>query len=950
MLPLPRGRVEGAVLPGRGGDARRRRLARRPHVPRAIRGHLLFLASTAARREAERARRLLPLVAARCAALLFRGERGRVYRDGGALARAPATPPRSRCGDELGAALARRRARAARDRAAAAARHGFGLGLRLAAATLVLLVPGRARRARAADAGLPRPRSRGRSPALAAGARRRRSPSWLVADARARCCSRARRGGAVALPFAARAVHADAVARRRSAASRSGSCSGASPGDRRRATRCSTSRRVRKLDDFGSLTLRAVDEFRDGGLHPGYAFPLWHGVPRARRAARRASTRRAVVLHESSRARAARVARRLRGGRRRVPLARRSALAVPPRRSALFALAPGHGGSYRTLALPATAARLLLVPAALALVFRARRATRRGRVRVRSRPPGSRSRSCTRPTRSSCSCRSPASSRVRCSRARDVRASAARSPRSRCRPPRSRSGCADRARDASRATPKRRERRGRSQHYPGQVDVSRRTRYRLAPEVLDRTRRDRGGGARARPARRARAAPPLGAFVLGGTLLVLALMLVAELFTRFSDARLALAVAPRRRLRAAPVRARRRRGGACPRCSGRSCCRVALVAGIVLQPEYPGDFGYGLGTGGPAVVTWFALVGGAAALVVARSARAVRLRFERPGVLAGAGRACSSSCRSRSTASASGRGPRRTDAALPPGLVAALRDDVPERSVVFSDPETSYRIAAAGRSTSPPRRRRTSPTRRRTDPNERAATRAALPRTRRARDPAPLRRRFVLVDRRRTGRSTCRRLCADRLRTLALPRTIAGVKVLLVTLYFPPAGGGGVQRPLKFATHLPALGIETHVLAPDDPKWIHRDDELPPPTQRLGAPRALRRAEGPQAGRGAARHAGARARADAARSLLRAAAARPGRERDLEPDRDPGRDPDRARARGSTSCSRPRRPRSVHLVGAAVQARRPARAGSPTCATRSSRTRTGAPRALAVRG
>jgi glycosyltransferase involved in cell wall biosynthesis len=57
------------------------------------------------------------------------------------------------------------------------------------------------------------------------------------------------------------------------------------------------------------------------------------------------------------------------------------------------------------------------------------------------------------------------------------------------------------------------------------------------------------------------------------------------------------------------------------------------------------------------------------------------------------------------------------------------------------------------------------------------------------------------------------------------------VKVLLVSLYFPPAGGGGVQRTLKFATHLPALGIETHVLAPDDPKWVHTDAELQPPTQ-----------------------------------------------------------------------------------------------------------------------
>ena len=57
------------------------------------------------------------------------------------------------------------------------------------------------------------------------------------------------------------------------------------------------------------------------------------------------------------------------------------------------------------------------------------------------------------------------------------------------------------------------------------------------------------------------------------------------------------------------------------------------------------------------------------------------------------------------------------------------------------------------------------------------------------------------------------------------------MKLLLVSLYFPPAGGGGVQRPLKFAQYLPALGIETHVLAPDDSKWIHSDAELRVPTQ-----------------------------------------------------------------------------------------------------------------------
>ena len=57
------------------------------------------------------------------------------------------------------------------------------------------------------------------------------------------------------------------------------------------------------------------------------------------------------------------------------------------------------------------------------------------------------------------------------------------------------------------------------------------------------------------------------------------------------------------------------------------------------------------------------------------------------------------------------------------------------------------------------------------------------------------------------------------------------VKLLLVSLYWPPAGGGGVQRPLKFAQYLPALGIETHVLAPDDSKWIHQDADLRQPTQ-----------------------------------------------------------------------------------------------------------------------
>ena len=56
-----------------------------------------------------------------------------------------------------------------------------------------------------------------------------------------------------------------------------------------------------------------------------------------------------------------------------------------------------------------------------------------------------------------------------------------------------------------------------------------------------------------------------------------------------------------------------------------------------------------------------------------------------------------------------------------------------------------------------------------------------------------------------------------------------GVKVLIATYFFPPSGGGGAHRPLKLAGHLPELGIETHVLAPADPKWVERDDSLRAP-------------------------------------------------------------------------------------------------------------------------
>ena len=83
-----------------------------------------------------------------------------------------------------------------------------------------------------------------------------------------------------------------------------------------------------------------------------------------------------------------------------------------------------------------------------------------------------------------------------------------------------------------------------------------------------------------------------------------------------------------------------------------------------------------------------------------------------------------------------------------------------------------------------------------------------------------------------------------------------------------------MQRPLKLAQYLPALGIETHVLAPDDPKWVHRDPDLRVPTQawvhrvRYVGPRARRPAEELGAVEGGLERAVLQARVTARRLLL----------------------------------------------------------------------------------
>jgi hypothetical protein len=119
---------------------------------------------------------------------------------------------------------------------------------------------------------------------------------------------------------------------------------------------------------------------------------------------------------------------------------------------------------------------------------------------------------------------------------------------------------------------------------------------------------------------------------------------------------------------------------------------LALVAGIVLQRLWPGDFELGLHHGGPAAATWFALVGGAAALVVALVLRRSPLP-ERWGLGAAAAIGF--------TIPVAVHGiwhwtPSHTSDphGLSPQLVHGLRTQVPRGAIVIAPLETSYRVAA----------------------------------------------------------------------------------------------------------------------------------------------------------------------------------------------------------------------------------------------------------------
>ena len=113
----------------------------------------------------------------------------------------------------------------------------------------------------------------------------------------------------------------------------------------------------------------------------------------------------------------------------------------------------------------------------------------------------------------------------------------------------------------------------------------------------------------------------------------------------------------------------------------------------MLQLLYPGEFGYRLEEGGPALVTWLAVGGGVAALVGGLVFLKHKVPLERPAL---AGWAAALFVLPVGVHAAANWNPSdaRPPSPLTAGLLETLRENVPDGDVVYSDPETSYQIAA----------------------------------------------------------------------------------------------------------------------------------------------------------------------------------------------------------------------------------------------------------------
>jgi hypothetical protein len=453
--------------------------------------------------------------------------------------------------------------------------------------------------------------------------------------------------------------------------------------------------RVRKLDAFGGLHLRSVDEFRDGGLHPGYAFPLWHGfLALVGKVAGVDPT--SVVVHEPSVLAPFAFGVVYEAGVR-VFDSVAAGFAVLVAQVSLIAMAAGHGGSYVFLSLPPTASRQLLVPAVLALFFAANEGRRQGAsntvllANLGAVAAGGLAIALIHPTYAVFLCLPLGGyvvARALLARRELLRGSVAWAALA--APTLAVALWVHSiAQTSTSLTPDDAERRRALRHYMTELDVFSLHRYRLAPEVLSRSGAVAVAALVLLPLAFLAAKRRWAALVLGGSLAVLCTVLLGFVFPHFADV---VSLSQARRAAGFLPFAFAFAGGIAvlATLAGWIVLPAALCAGIGLQLAWPGDFGYGLREGGPAAAAWIALYGGAAALVfgvvwrrhVEPKGRGLvplaALLFALPVIVHG-------------FAHWSPR-PMSHRYDLTPGLVRALQPL--KGAVVYADSETSYRIAA----------------------------------------------------------------------------------------------------------------------------------------------------------------------------------------------------------------------------------------------------------------
>jgi hypothetical protein len=355
---------------------------------------------------------------------------------------------------------------------------------------------------------------------------------------------------------------------------------------------------------------------------------------------------------------------------------------------ALVCFAPGHGGSYPLLSLPETAARQLLVPAALALAFEAMRTP--SRRLLASTAAASLALAVVHPTYALflwIPFVGFLAVRWLWTRA-DLRVgyvafAALFLPSSFFM-----LWLIPVVSETRSVTPDDAEVERAFDQYAGQLNVHSSTVYSLVTDVFTRTGAVAVAALLLLPLAALAARRRWAAYVTGGSLAVFAVTLVPVLFPVLSEL---VSISQARRAAGFVPFALAFAGGmgVLSRIVGPFLPPIALVAGTLLQLAYPGDFTYVLDRGGPPWVVWFAVAGAVAGLAVGvlrrkppleTSAGVAAALFLLPVVAFGLARWDPVSA--------------PADVALTPGLIEEVRTAVPEGAIVYSDQDTSYRLAA----------------------------------------------------------------------------------------------------------------------------------------------------------------------------------------------------------------------------------------------------------------